>query len=97
MMLIEGIGSTPPQARSEHLAAMQKAAKGLEATFLAEMLKPMGAAEARESFGGGIGEQQFTTFLLEEEAKAMVSSGGIGLAEEIFKSMTQSETPDVER
>lgn len=67
--------------------AMRKAAEGLEATFLAEMLKPMGADAARENFGGGAGEEQFSSFLVQEEAQAMVSAGGIGLSEAIFQSM----------
>ncbi len=69
---------------------MRRAAEELEANFLAEMLKPMGAGAARDSFGGGIGEEQFSSFLRQEESRAMVRSGGIGLAESIFQSMKQS-------
>ena len=79
-----------PTAKPGRDSAMRKAAEGLEATFLAEMLKPMGADAARESFGGGVGEEQFSSFLVQEEAKAMVKAGGIGLAESIFQSMQKS-------
>ena len=68
-------------------AALRRAAQDFEATFLAEMLKPMGAATARQSFGGGIGEEQYASFMLEEEAKAMVRKGGIGLSESIFEAL----------
>lgn len=37
-------------------AALLDAAKKLEATFLAEMLKAAGFGQARESMGGGEGE-----------------------------------------
>ena len=37
-------------------AALLVAAKKLEATFLAEMLKAAGFGQARESMGGGEGE-----------------------------------------
>lgn len=67
--------------------AMRDAAQGLEATFLAEMLKSAGLGSARESFGGGVGEEQFSSFLLQEEARAMVKAEGTGLAESIFKAM----------
>jgi len=82
----------PPHTRAAVPAtpqdkAMHKAADGLEATFIGEMLKPMGADTARESFGGGIGEEQFSSFMREEEAKAMVKAGGVGLSESIFRSM----------
>ncbi len=70
---------------------MRRAAEELEATFLAEMLKPMGANSARDSFGGGIGEEQFASFLRQEEARAMVHGGGIGLAESIFQAMRNAE------
>ncbi len=67
--------------------ALRLAAEDLEASFLAEMLKPMGAGAQRDSFGGGAGEEQFSTFLLREQARAMAHSGGIGLAESIFSAL----------
>lgn len=77
----------PTRATSTQDAALRAAAEAYEAAFLAEMLKPMGAASAREKFGGGMGEQQFSTFLLQENARAMVRQGGIGLAESIFDAL----------
>ena len=59
----------------------------LEATFLAEMLKAAGFGKSRDSFGGGSGEDQFASFLVQEQASAMVDSGGIGLAESLYKSL----------
>lgn len=66
---------------------MMEAAKKLEATFLAEMLKAAGFGAPRESFGGGIGEEQFGSFLREEQAREMVEAGGIGMAEALFEAM----------
>lgn len=66
---------------------LRDAAQKLEATFLAEMLKSAGLGESRQAFGGGIGEDQFTSFLREEQAKEMVKAGGIGLAEALFEAM----------
>ena len=74
-------------------ASLRRAAEELEATFLAEMLKPMGADHESSSFGGGIGEAQFSSFLVEEQAKLMVKAGGIGLAESIFRSLLAAEAP----
>jgi len=67
--------------------AMRLAAEGLEATFIGEMLKPMRADQVGGAFGGGIGEEQFSSFLWQEEAHAMAKAGGIGLAESIFQAM----------
>lgn len=66
---------------------LREKAEDLEASFLAEMLKLTGVGKPSESFGGGIGEDQFSSFLTDEYAQAMVRAGGIGLAESIFKSL----------
>lgn len=66
---------------------MMEAAKKLEATFLSEMLKAAGFGAPRSSFGGGIGEEQFGSFLREEQAREMVEAGGIGMAEALFEAM----------
>ena len=65
----------------------EKAAE-LETAFLAEMLAHAGLGSARESFGGGIGEDQFSSFLRQEQASAMVKAGGIGLTEILFRAMS---------
>ena len=40
---------------------------------------------------GGVGEEQFSSFLRAEQAKLMVAKGGIGLAEQIFQSLVRHE------
>lgn len=79
---------TPVQDRNQSL---RTAASELEASFLAEMLKSAGFGKARESFGGGAGEDQFASFLLQEHARAMVQAGGIGLSEAIFEALKERE------
>ncbi|WP_439154523.1 rod-binding protein [Yoonia sp.] len=66
---------------------LRDAAQKMEATFLAEMLKSAGLGAARQAFGGGAGEDQFTSFLRDEQARAMVEAGGIGLAQSLFEAM----------
>ncbi|MEL7164921.1 MAG: rod-binding protein [Pseudomonadota bacterium] len=68
-------------------AKLLKAAQKLEASFLAEMLKAAGYGEARDAFGGGAGEEHFSSFLVDAQAEKMVESGGIGLAEHIYSSL----------
>ena len=63
--------------------ALRRSAEALESAFLAEMLKSAGAFRPAESFGGGAGEDQFTSFLADAQAQAMVARGGIGLADSI--------------
>lgn len=68
----------------------QKAAQ-LETAFLSEMLSHAGLGAMEGSFGGGIGEEQFASFLRQEQAAAMVHKGGIGLTESLFRAMGGGE------
>ncbi|MGZ9812574.1 rod-binding protein [Pseudoroseicyclus sp. H15] len=67
--------------------ALRHAAEELEATFLSEMLKSAGLGEMPSDFGGGPGEEHFASFLRNEQARAMVQAGGIGLAEHLFQAL----------
>ncbi len=73
----------------EHPMMVQS--KALEASFLSEMLGYAGVGKTPESFGGGIGEDQFGSFLRDEQARQMVDKGGIGLAEQLFHAMTKGQ------
>lgn len=66
---------------------LRLAAENLETAFLSEMLKASGLGESSGSFGGGIGEEQFASFLRDAQAREMVRSGGIGLAEVIHRAL----------
>jgi Rod binding domain-containing protein len=83
---------TPPAERE---AQLWQAAKRLEASFLAEMLKSAGLGAPRQEFGGGPGEEQFGSFLRQAQADLMVEAGGIGLAEALFESLKVQEAGDV--
>lgn len=74
----------PAEARETRL---RQAADALEATFLSEMLKSAGVGESRETLGGGVGEDQFGSFLREAQASEMVKAGGIGLSEHLFQAL----------
>jgi len=80
-----GNPSTPTLRRED--AKLRHAAEELEANFLAEMLKSAGLGKSRESFGGGIGEEQFSSFLRQSQAEALVDRGGIGLAQSLFEAL----------
>lgn len=66
-------------------------AQELEATFLQEMLKSGGLGKPSESFGGGLGEDQFASFLREEQARQLSQAGGVGLAEMIVRSLAAGD------
>ncbi len=99
MTPVQNAGSVPiasqfasPAAKpavNERDAKLMDAAKELEANFLAEMLKAAGLGKMPESFGGGEGEEQFSSFLRLEQARGMVNAGGIGLAQSLFEAMKE--------
>jgi Rod binding domain-containing protein len=72
-------------------AKLRAAAAELETTFLAEMLRAAGFGKPLESFGGGVGEDQFASMLVTEQARAFVASGGLGLTEHIFRALMEKE------
>ncbi|WP_420837193.1 rod-binding protein [Chachezhania antarctica] len=91
---MQPVAGAKPRAMSDETAgtqAMRDAAIELEATFLAEMLKSAGLHETSETFGGGVGEDQFSSLLVREQARAIARAGGIGLAETFFQSMMEAE------
>ena len=76
-------------------AVLMAKARELEAGFLSEMLAHagLGSAEgpAAGGFSGGVGEEQFASFLRDQQARALVDHGGIGLAEQIFNSLARRD------
>lgn len=87
-MIVPEIGPASNQTSSrERNPEVWAAAKALEASFLSTMLQSAGLGEARDTFGGGVGEEQFSSMLASEQAKAMSNAGGVGLAESIYRSL----------
>ena len=79
--------STPSPSR----ASAKEAAVQLEATFLAEMLKSASFGAARSSFGGGAGEEQFSSMLVREQALQITRAGGIGLTEILMQGLVADQ------
>jgi Rod binding domain-containing protein len=78
-----------PATHSAARAPELRAARALEASFLAEMLKFSGFGEQANSFSGSAGEAQFASFHREALAQAIVRKGGLGLAEIIAASLRE--------
>ncbi|AOX19155.1 rod-binding protein [Kozakia baliensis] len=66
-----------------------KAAQDFEAMTINQMLQPMFATvnESGGMFDGGAGEKQFKPMLINEVAKEMEHTGGLGLATAIYQKM----------
>jgi hypothetical protein len=76
---------------ADRISRLRDAAQSLEASFLAEMLKAAGFGKPLGAFGGGTGEEQFSSLLVQEQARVLAAAGGIGLSEHIFRSLLERE------
>ena len=76
---------------SPRSAQLMQKAQELETRFLSEMLAHTGLDAQTGAFNGGIGEDQFASFLREAQAKTMVDRGGLGLAQSIFQSLVRRD------
>jgi Rod binding domain-containing protein len=89
-MTLPPSGRDTPHGRADGppRADLRLKAAELEAVFLTEMLGHAGLGAPRGEFGGGIGEDQFASFLRAEQARAIVEAGGIGLTERLFRALS---------
>jgi peptidoglycan hydrolase FlgJ len=87
---IEVTTSASANAPKEDIA-LRDVSRKLESSFIAEMLKSAGVGKTRDSFGGGAGEDGFSSFLVSAQADMIVESGGFGLAEQIYNSLVQGQ------
>lgn len=78
-----------PSVPTPRDAALREVAQKLEATFLAEMLKSAGLGSQKSEFGGGTGEDQFSSFLVQAQAEEMAKAGGIGLSQTLFEALKE--------
>ena len=80
--------ATPTPAEIAKRAAIAKASKDFESSFLSVMLGQMFKdVNTSAPFGGGPGEDAFKSFMSDAMAKQMVKAGGIGLASTVQKEM----------
>lgn len=78
-MIVPSISATsqPPMRDAKAIS------DGLEKAFLAEMLKYAGPKPMEGAFGGGIGEEQFSSMMTETYADALARQLDLGLADKI--------------
>lgn len=71
---------------------IRKTAQDFEASFLAQMLKPMFQGLKTDGlFGGGQAEETWRGFLVDEMAKKTVAAGGVGLADTVMAEMLKMQ------
>lgn len=71
---------------------MRDTAREFEASFLAQMMKPMfESLNTDGTFGGGQAEATWRGFLVDAMAKQTVKAGGIGLADVVMAEMVKMQ------
>ena len=83
-----GAAATRPSAPADP-AKMWKAARDFEAMALGEFLKPMFATvdSKKNLFSGGEAEKTWKPMLVDEIARQIAASGGLGLAGPVHAAM----------
>ncbi len=82
----------PVQTPTIRQDRMRETAEDFEASFIAQMLRPMFEGLSTEApFGGGQAEETWRSFLIDEMAKQTVRSGGIGLADHVMSQMLKMQ------
>lgn len=66
------------------------AGKKFETMYLSQMLQPMfEGIKSDKLFGGGDGENMFQSLAVDEYAKAISASGGVGIAQAVQREILQ--------
>lgn len=78
---------------SADTARIRRTAQDFEATFLAQMLRPMFESLSTEApFGGGHAEETWRGFMIDEMGKQISRAGGIGLADQVMAEMIRMQS-----
>lgn len=95
MSEISGLRATAPRAEPAIRPAVQRAARQLETTFAAELLKAARPKPQDGMFGGGIGAHTFDSFMDEALGEAMTRHGELGLARQIAQVLNRIQSAAV--
>jgi len=86
-----------PTAPGAASARMRETAESFEASFLAQMLKPMFEGLSTDGpFGGGEAEGTWRSFMIDAMARQTVKAGGIGLADTVVAEMVRMQAQQTE-
>lgn len=81
--------AAPPAVVAER---MRETAEQFEASFLAQMMRPMFEGLRTDGpFGGGQAEGTWRSFMLDAMARQTVRAGGIGLADQVVAQMLKMQ------
>lgn len=89
---MESLSSLPPLHGEGDRNRLRRTAQDFEASFLAQMLKPMFETLSTDGlFGGGQAEETWRGFQVEAMAKQIARAGGVGLADQVLAEMIRMQ------
>jgi len=90
---MSGLGAAGNAGAKNDLRAKARAqAEDFEAVFLNSMFSEMMTGiDGEGPFGGGGGTGVWRSFLTEEYSKSFAKAGGIGLADDVYRSLLQQQ------
>ena len=72
---------------------IRQTAQQFEATFMAQMLRPMFEGLSTEApFGGGHAEETWRGFMIDEMGKQISRAGGVGPADQVMAEMIRMQS-----
>ena len=78
--------------KSKTITEARKVAQDFEAVFIGQMLQPLFKnLGAEKPFGGGASEAMWRSMQVDEYGKAISKSGGIGIADAVFKEILKMQ------
>lgn len=82
----------PPHEGEGDRNRLRQTAQAFEASFLAQMLKPMFETLSTDGlFGGGQAEETWRGFQVEAMARQIARAGGVGLADQVLAEMIRMQ------
>jgi flagellar protein FlgJ len=85
--------ASSPISGPPDLAKIAKSAQDFEVMAIGQLLQPMfGTVDtAHSEFGGGEGEEAWKPLLVQEFAKRIAATGGLGLAKPVYDAMLRMQ------
>ena len=92
-MMVQQIGTGLPKVGKHPTPAQaRRTAEDFESVFLAQFASIMFSSVKSEGpFGGGPTEDMFKSLLAQEYGKTMARSGGIGIADSVYREIIKSQ------
>lgn len=90
---LRGVQTPNPAGDARRTAEV---AREFEATFIAQMLRPMFEGLSTDGpFGGGAGESTWRSFLIDAMAEQVARGGGIGLADHVQRELIAMQSTQI--